>query len=85
NQADTFSEFISKLQVRMLVGLDHAAYPFPKMVWDLNAPRSQTGSPIFQTAFFYQNFIQSGSYQNLLSRYSYFLSVDFIDRIHQVG
>lgn len=85
NPADTFSEFISKLQLTMLDGLDHAAYPFPKMVRDLNAPRSQTGSPIFQTAFFYQNFLQSGSYQNLLSRYDDFFSVDFIERIHQEG
>ncbi|MCI4171113.1 condensation domain-containing protein, partial [Bacillus spizizenii] len=70
NPADTFSEFISQLQLTMLDGLDHAAYPIPKMVRDLNAPRSQTGSPIFQTAFCYQNFLQSGSNQNLFSRYS---------------
>ncbi|MCY7765553.1 non-ribosomal peptide synthetase [Bacillus inaquosorum] len=85
NPADTFSEFISKLQFTMLDGLDHAAYPFPKMVRDLNVPRSQTGSPVFQTAFFYQNFLQSGSYQSLLNRYADFFSVDFVERIHQEG
>ncbi|MCV2515295.1 amino acid adenylation domain-containing protein [Bacillus subtilis] len=85
NPADTFSSFISKLQLTILDGLDHAAYPFPKMVRDLNIPRSQTGSPVFQTAFFYQNFLQSGSYQSLLSRYADFFSVDFVEYIHQEG
>ncbi|MCY8298981.1 condensation domain-containing protein, partial [Bacillus inaquosorum] len=85
NPADTFSDFISKLQFTMLDGLDHAAYPFPKMVRDLNVPHSQTGSPVFQTAFFYQNFLQSGSYQSLLNRYADFFSVDFVERIHQEG
>ncbi|WP_276736066.1 non-ribosomal peptide synthetase [Bacillus sp. (in: firmicutes)] len=85
NQEDIFNEFMSKLQLTMLDGLDHAAYPFPKIVRDLNIPRSQTGSPVFQTAFFYQNFLQSGSYQNLLSRYADFFTVDFVEHIHQEG
>ncbi|WP_367387404.1 amino acid adenylation domain-containing protein [Bacillus vallismortis] len=85
NPADIFSEFVAKLQFTMLDGLDHAAYPFPKMVRDLKIPRSEAGSPVFQTAFFYQNFLQSGSYQNLLSRYADFFSVDFVERIHQEG
>ncbi|TYS11712.1 amino acid adenylation domain-containing protein [Bacillus subtilis] len=85
NPADIFSEFVAKLQFTMLDGLDHADYPFPKMVRDLNIPRSEAGSPVFQTAFFYQNFLQTGSYQNLLSRYADFFSVDFVERIHQEG
>ncbi|MCO4850729.1 non-ribosomal peptide synthetase [Bacillus vallismortis] len=85
NPADLFSEFVTKLQFTMLDGLDHAAYPFPKMVRDLNIPRSEAGSPVFQTAFFYQNFLQSGSYQNLLSRYADSFSVDFVEHIHQEG
>lgn len=35
--------------------------------------------------FFYQNFLQSGSYQSLLSRYADFFSVDFVEYIHQEG
>ncbi|MEG7378241.1 amino acid adenylation domain-containing protein [Bacillus subtilis] len=85
NPEDIFSEFVAKLQFTMLDGLDHADYPFPKMVRDLNIPRSEAGSPVFQTAFFYQNFLQTGSYQNLLSRYADFFSVDFVERIHQEG
>ncbi|MFT0802662.1 amino acid adenylation domain-containing protein [Bacillus swezeyi] len=83
--AETFSEFVSRLQFTILDGLDHASYPFPKMVRDLNISRQQAGSPVFQTAFFYQNFLQSGSYQSLLSGYKDSFSVDFVGGIHQEG
>ncbi|MEC1645619.1 non-ribosomal peptide synthetase [Bacillus halotolerans] len=83
--AETFSEFVSRLQFTILDGLDHAAYPFPKMVRDLNISRQQAGSPVFQTAFFYQNFLQTGSYQSLLSKYKDSFSIDFVESIHQEG
>lgn len=80
----TFSEFVHTLQLTLLDGLDHASYPFPKMVRDLNIPRHQAGSPVFQTAFFYQNF-QSASYQNMFRQYEEFFSVDAVEGIHQEG
>ncbi|QUF67160.1 non-ribosomal peptide synthetase [Bacillus atrophaeus] len=80
----TFSEFVHTLQLTLLDGLDHASYPFPKMVRDLNIPRHQAGSPVFQTAFFYQNF-QSASYQNMFRQYEESFSVDAVEGIHQEG
>lgn len=84
NPADTFSGFISKLQLTILDGLDHAPYPFPKMVRICIFLESSRFTGI-SNCFFYQNFLQSGSYQSLLSRYADFFSVDFVDCIHQEG
>ncbi len=50
--------FIRELQLTMADGLDHAAYPFPALVRELNVDRSAADSPVFQTAFLYQNFFR---------------------------
>ncbi|KJV07530.1 condensation domain-containing protein [Methylocucumis oryzae] len=47
----TFSELIKALQLTVIDGLDHAAYPFPALVRTLTHQ-----SPLYQVAFAYQNF-----------------------------
>ncbi len=53
-----FKSFISTLQSTVSAALDHARYPFPSLVKQLNVERSQAHSPIFQAAFLYQNFFE---------------------------
>ncbi|TCS93648.1 non-ribosomal peptide synthetase [Hazenella coriacea] len=84
-ETGSFLEFVNQLQLTVLDGLDHAPYPFTRMIRDLNIPRNQVGFPIFQTAFYYQNFLQSTSYKKMLSQYENTVSVDFVEGIHQEG
>lgn len=80
-----FAKFIKELQLTVVDGLDHAVYPFPVIVRELNGPREQTNSPIFQTAFAYQNFLQSTSLQAIDDQRQNSLHIEFIEGIHQEG
>ncbi|WP_316234768.1 non-ribosomal peptide synthetase [Bradyrhizobium sp. SZCCHNR1020] len=51
---DCFSDLMRTVQVTLVDGLDHAEYPFPALVRELNVPRSER-TPIFQVAFMYQD------------------------------
>ncbi|MBT2575230.1 amino acid adenylation domain-containing protein [Bacillus sp. ISL-51] len=84
NRKEPFAQLVKKVQDTVLDGLDHSFYPFPKMVRDVNVKPQQIGSPIFTTAFFYQNFLQNTSYQSMLDQYEEF-SCEFVKDIHQEG
>lgn len=81
----SFSEFIKALQLTLIDGLDHAAYPFPVLVRELNLPRTQANSPVFQVGFFYQNFLQSTNIKRIQEQYQGTLSIEVVDGIHQEG
>ncbi|BBB93454.1 MAG TPA: non-ribosomal peptide synthetase [Methylomusa anaerophila] len=81
----SFSQLIKELQLNVVDGLDHAAYPFPAIVRELNVPRTQTNSAVFQVAFVYQNFLQSTSLQTIKDLSPNSLSIEFIDDMHQEG
>ena len=51
---DCFADFMRTVQTTLVDGLDHAEYPFPALVRDLNVPRGER-APIFQVAFMYQD------------------------------
>jgi polyketide synthase PksN len=55
NGSKTFSALLSEVQVALGDALDHAAYPFPRLVRDLKASSAQLRSPIFQAAFEYKS------------------------------
>jgi polyketide synthase PksN len=61
------TDFIRDLQLTMVDALDHAVYPFPRLVRELNVPRLLSHSPVFQAVFLYQNFLdgiyQEGEYE----------------------
>ncbi|CAM2145834.1 Polyketide synthase PksN [Paraburkholderia tropica] len=80
----TFQEFLRDLQLTVADGLDHAAYPFPALVRELNVDRSAADSPIFQTAFLYQNFFQTAGLQKMLEPYQA-LGIKYIEDIRQEG
>lgn len=80
----TFKEFLRDLQLTVADGLDHAAYPFPALVRELNVDRSAADFPVFQTAFLYQNFFQTAGLQNMLEQYQT-LGIESIEDIRQEG
>ncbi|MFJ6208614.1 amino acid adenylation domain-containing protein [Lysinibacillus sp. NPDC092081] len=77
----TFEEFAQELQLNLAEALDYALYPFPTLVKELNIPRTVMSSPVFQVAFFYQNFMRPDDLENLKS----VLPIEFVDGIQQEG
>ncbi|MDQ0497108.1 non-ribosomal peptide synthetase, partial [Paenibacillus brasilensis] len=82
---ETFLDFMKKLQTTVADGMDHASYPFPALVRELNVPRTQTSSPVFQATFSYQNFLQTSSFQQLCKSYKNIFFVEWVEDIHQEG
>ncbi|XYJ23387.1 condensation domain-containing protein [Bacillus velezensis] len=82
--AKSFTAFLKELQLTLAEGLDHAAYPFPALVKELKTERSPAVSPVFQTAFFYQNFFRTEGAEKLAELYQS-LGIEMIEDIHQEG
>ncbi|MEQ7681104.1 non-ribosomal peptide synthetase [Bacillus ayatagriensis] len=82
--AKSFTAFLKELQLTLAEGLDHAAYPFPALVKELKTERSPAVSPVFQTAFFYQNFFRAEGAEKLAELYQS-LGIEMIEDIHQEG
>ena len=68
----SFSSYLEQLKLVVAYGLDHAAYPFPKMVSELKLKPGTNHSPVFQTLFVLQNFFSiqaqkefTGNYPNI--------------------
>ncbi|MCX8131716.1 MAG: amino acid adenylation domain-containing protein [Clostridia bacterium] len=80
-----FMDFLQKLKFTLIDGLDHAVYPFPVLVRELNIPRTLRNNPVFQVTFAYQNFFQSNGINEILGHYKDILKVEFIEEIHQEG
>jgi amino acid adenylation domain-containing protein/non-ribosomal peptide synthase protein (TIGR01720 family) len=80
-----FSKFIKELQLTVVDGLDHAAYPFPVLVRELNVSRGPTNAPVFQVAFIYQNFLQSTGLNAMKDQDQNSLHITFMEDIHQEG
>jgi amino acid adenylation domain-containing protein len=57
----SFCDLARSIQLIVLDGLDHASYPFPRLVRELNVKRDAGISPIFQVMFSYQNITRSVS------------------------
>ena len=78
-----FAEFLGELQLTVVDGLDHAAYPFPALVRELNLPRHAGYAPVFQVAFAYQSFLRSGGLQEILGRYRDTLAIEPVTDLNQ--
>ncbi|MGG4217621.1 amino acid adenylation domain-containing protein, partial [Paenibacillus jamilae] len=85
SETETFLDFIKKLQMIVVNGMDHASYPFPTLVRALNVPRLLASSPVFQAVFSYQNFLQTSSLQQLCAPYRDSFVVELVEEIHQEG
>ncbi|HXH09319.1 MAG TPA: condensation domain-containing protein, partial [Alphaproteobacteria bacterium] len=79
----SFVDFLAELQLTLLDGLDHAAYPFPALVRALNIPRDDSQHPAFQVAFAYQNFLRSRGLQQILDRYGETLVIELVADVSQ--
>jgi polyketide synthase PksN len=79
----TFAEFLGELQLTVVDGLDHAAYPFPTLVRELNPPRHEEHSPIFQVAFAYQSVLRSEGLQEILRRYRDILAIEPVAELNK--
>lgn len=75
--AETLASFINHVQASVTDALDHAAYPFPKLVKEMNIERTAALSPLFQAAFLYQNFLQFNSFSSF--------DCEWIEEIRQEG
>ncbi|MWV45523.1 amino acid adenylation domain-containing protein [Paenibacillus sp. HJL G12] len=81
---ESFAKFVEQLQLTMLDGMDHADYPFPAMVRELNLARSLSNAPVFQVGYFYQNFISSSQMQQF-AEYHHALDFELVEEVHQEG
>ncbi|MDJ0460312.1 non-ribosomal peptide synthetase [Streptomyces sp. H27-C3] len=52
---EPFTDFLRELTLVMADGLDHAAYPFPRIVQDLSLRTGPGASPVFQVSYVFQN------------------------------
>ncbi|MGW0548126.1 amino acid adenylation domain-containing protein [Streptomyces altiplanensis] len=81
---EPFTDFVRELTLVMADGLDHAAYPFPRMVQDLSLRTDPDNSPVFQVSYVFQNkrmMHVTDEVRGLgLAR-----SLRFVDRISQEG
>ncbi|MFD9789949.1 amino acid adenylation domain-containing protein [Streptomyces sp. NPDC059070] len=51
----SFRAYARELSLVLADGLDHAGYPFPRMVRDLNLQSDPDSSPVFQVSYVFQN------------------------------
>ena len=79
------ANYLKELQTIMVQALDYAAYPFPRLVTDLNIQRDPALSPLFQVTFAFQNFIQANALTELNARYQQTLAVEVLEGLHQEG
>lgn len=50
-----FDELVKSIRQELLTGMEHAAYPFPKLLADLDLDRSGSRETPFKVSFIYQN------------------------------
>ncbi len=77
-----FSTFLTDVQRTLVEALDHSAYPFQRLVRDLNAPRSDVHSPIFQVAFVFSS-LQLMNRSAFRERHGRALSIEPVDGVQQ--
>lgn len=80
-----FNKFVKELQYTVVDGIDNSAYPFPAIIRDLEIPVELGTSPVFQSTFTYQNFLQPNGFRSFQDRYGETLSLEFITDLHQEG
>jgi amino acid adenylation domain-containing protein len=79
-----FATWVQTVQDAVVEGLDHAAYPFARLVRDLKVPRQAARPPVFQVAYEYQNASMLMP-RALRQRRKDALQAEFVDGIHQDG
>ncbi len=77
-----FAGLVRSLQNTLAVGIDHAAYPFPRMVQALGLTPNGESNPIVQAGFEYQSFLPELDWER---RYQQCLPVEQLENPRQAG
>ncbi|MCW5584011.1 MAG: amino acid adenylation domain-containing protein [Gammaproteobacteria bacterium] len=80
NLSQSFNDYLLTVRQVVAEGLEHAVYPFSKMVADSKLIQDPAYSPIFQTTFVFQNFITQQMMEALLNE-----TIELIPEITQEG
>ena len=80
-----FAGLLRELQLTMADAMDHAAYPFPRMVRDLGIVPDQGIAPVFQVAFEYQNAFSNGDLPAFNRELGDALGVTLMEEVGQEG
>lgn len=81
NEESLYSDHLAELNYALAEGMDHSAYPFPRIVQDLSIQSHIQLPPVFQVAYTFQN-------KNLFkisSNTPTFGEVEFVEQIGQEG
>nr|BAP05596.1 CalH [uncultured Candidatus Entotheonella sp.] len=71
-----FAEYLEQLKWLVAESLDHAVYPFPRLVSELGITPSATHAPIYQTTFLLQNFFSVRAQEAFAARFPQWSSVN---------
>jgi amino acid adenylation domain-containing protein len=85
HERQTFSELAEAVQRGLLDGYDHAEYPFARLVQQLAVERDELQSPIFQVAFYYQNYLRPTDLASLKELAAQAPRMEFLDLVRQEG
>ncbi|HEV2961674.1 MAG TPA: amino acid adenylation domain-containing protein, partial [Candidatus Angelobacter sp.] len=83
--SDRASQILPSLQKTLLGALDHAVYPFSRVIGDLKLGGDHALAPVFQVAFLYQNFLEGRSIHDLKLPESTGAASELLQEIHQEG
>ncbi|MEX1830145.1 amino acid adenylation domain-containing protein, partial [Luteibacter sp. CQ10] len=78
------ARWLAGVQERLVDALDHAAYPFTRLLRELGAPRSPGRTPVFQAAFEFQNATVL-RHADVADRLATVLGGSFMTQLHQEG
>ena len=84
-KAHSAVSLLQSLQLTMADALDHAAYPFPKLIRELGLAPDESMTPLFRMAFEYQNIFSSGDLVSFDREFQPQLEVSFDEAICQEG
>lgn len=84
SECDNFEAMAEKLQLLIMDGMDHSDYPFALMAKDLKLPRTAANSPIYQAAYYYQNFMDTDSIE-YKDEFGKNIHIELLEDIHQEG
>lgn len=78
----SFSEYLETLKFIVADAMDHARYPFPALVSNLNMQRPDNHAPVFQTTFVLQSFLSLQAQDTLTEAYP---NISLYSELHQEG
>jgi amino acid adenylation domain-containing protein len=84
-EGENFLMYVSRLQKTVFDAIDHAAYPFSKLVQNLEPHNRDVGSPVFQISYNYQSFSSTDELQDLKNKIKDSLTFELINGLYQTG